>query len=359
MSEPVAPASDLAASIAGPTGLSVSSGLAAWLRANATSFGFSCYQSGQLFLVGTLPDGSVSLNQQNFTRAMGLCWHADRLYLGSHHTVWRLENMLRPGEIGNRVFDRVMVPRNAQTTGDVDIHEVGIDKDGHVIFVNTRYSCLATLDPVHSFRALWKPPFVSQLVAEDRCHLNGMAMMDGAVRYVTAASQSDVVGGWRDERRDGGVLIDCIGDRIVTDGLSMPHSPRIDADGSVILLDSGRGRIVRVDPASGTRIDIAFCPGFLRGLTLHNGHALVTVSKPRNGTFAGLQLDDELAERDNAEPWCGVLVVNLATGNIVEWVRLEGDIIELFDVCAMPDIICPMAVGPNTPEIASTITFPS
>ncbi len=77
---------------------------------------------------------------------------------------------------------------------------------------------------------------------------------------------------------------------------------------------------------------------------------------PRNGTFAGLTLDDELTARD-AEPWCGVLVVNVATGDIVEWVRLEGDIIELFDVCTMPEVACPMAIGPNTPEIAATISF--
>lgn len=357
MTEAVAPPTDPAATIAGPTGLSVSPGLGAWLRSHATSFAFSSYQSGQLFLVGTLPDGSISLNQQNFTRAMGLCWQEDRLYLGTHHQVWRLDNMLNLGEIGNEVFDRVLVPRNAQTTGDVDIHELGIDEGGHVIFVNTRYSCLATLDPVHSFRSLWKPPFISHLAAEDRCHLNGMAMAEGSVRYVTAAGQGDVAGDWREHRGDGGVLIDCVDNRIVADGLSMPHSPRIDADDSVVLLDSGRGRVVRIDPANGERGDIAFCPGFLRGLALHLGHALVTVSKPRNGTFTGLQLDDELRARNNAEPWCGVLVVNLASGNIVEWVRLEGDIIELFDVCVMPGIICPMAIGPNTPEIASTISF--
>ena len=336
--------------------ISVSRGFPAWLLQHRTSLAFSCYQSGQLFLVGVLPDGSVSLNQQNFTRAMGLSWRGSRLYLGALDQIWRLENMLRPGEQANQAFDLLLVPRNAQTTGDIDVHELGVDGDGRVIFVNSKYSCLATLDLVHSFKPVWKPPFISRLAPEDRCHLNGLAMADGAPRYVTAASRSDVVAGWRERRHDGGVLIDVTDGRIVAEGLSMPHSPRVDSDGSVLLLDSGRGQIVRVDPASGARTDIAFCPGFLRGMALHQGHACVTVSRPRDGSFAGLALDDELARRD-AEPWCGVLIVDLANGDIVEWIRLEGGITELFDVAAMPGIRCPMAIGPGTPEVQTMISF--
>ena len=339
------------------TSLTVSRGLANWLLRHRTSLAFSCYQSGQLFLVGVLPDGNVSFNQQKFTRAMGLCWQpAGRLYLGALDQVWRLENMLRPGEIGNGSFDQVLVPRNAQTTGDIDIHELGVDAEGRVLFVNTRYSCLATLDVRHSFQPLWKPHFISRLAPEDRCHLNGLAMVEGVPRYLTAVSRSDIVNGWRERRHEGGVLIDHGDGRIVTDQLSMPHSPRVDADGSIVLLDSGRGQICRIDPASGERRDIAFCPGFLRGLALHQGFAFVTLSKPRNGTFAGLQLDAEMQARD-ATAWCGVMIVDLATGDVVEWIRLEGFISELFDVVAMPGVRCPMAIGPGTIEMQSSISF--
>ena len=131
--------------------------MADWLRTHRASLAFTSYQTGQLFLVGLMPNGTVSFNQQNFARAMGVCYQPGRLYLGSLFQVWRLENMLRPGERGNQSFDMVLVPRNAQTTGDIDIHEVGTDAAGHVIFVNTRYSCIATLDLRHSFRPLWKP----------------------------------------------------------------------------------------------------------------------------------------------------------------------------------------------------------
>lgn len=352
---PSAPGAEQAGPAPGATNIQVSRGFNAWLRSHHTSLAFTSYQTGQLFLVGAHPNGTVSFNQQNFSRAMGVCWKPGRLYLGSLFQLWRLENMLRPGEIGNQAFDQVLIPRNAQTTGDIDIHEVGVDKDGRVIFVNTKYSCLCTLDLTHSFKPIWKPPFISKLAPEDRCHMNGMAIHEGEVRYVTAVSRSDVLSGWRERRHEGGVLIDVQTSRIVTDELSMPHSPRVVGD-QVYALDSGRGRIIRVDPATGQKTDIVFCPGFLRGMAIHDGHAIVTVSKPRDGTFKGLLLDGEIKAHD-AEPWCGVLIVSLSTGDIVEWVRLEGHITELFDVAAMPGVVCPMSVGPATPEIQSTITF--
>ncbi|VXC78328.1 TIGR03032 family protein [Sphingomonas sp. AX6] len=337
--------------------VSASRGLADWLISNGVSLAFTSYQTGQLFTVGVLSDGKISVNQQNYARAMGVCVQAGRLYLGALHQVWRLENMLAPGQLGNGAFDAVYVPRNAQTTGDVDIHELGIDKDGRVIFVNTKYSCLATLDLTHSFKPIWKPPFISKLAAEDRCHLNGLAMEDGVPRYVTAVSRSDVVNGWRERRHEGGVIIDVPSGEIVTDRLSMPHSPCIAEDGSLWALDSGRGQIVRVDRDSGAKTDIAFCPGFLRGLSIHRGHAIATLSKPRDGSFKELALQGELEKRD-AEAWCGIVIVNLVSGDIVEWIRLDGGIEEMFDVAVIPGVRCPMSIGIDTIEAKSTISFP-
>lgn len=337
------------------TQISVSRGFSAWLARTRCSLAFTSYQTGQLFLVGRLPGGKVSFHQQNYSRAMGLHATPQRLYLGSLFQVWRLENVLAPHERANKNFDRLYVPRNAQTTGDIDVHELSVDRAGRVIFVNTKYSCLATTSVTHGFRPLWKPPFISRLAAEDRCHLNGLAMQDGAPAYVTAVSRSDMINGWRDRRHEGGVLIDVRDDRIVTDQLSMPHSPRVAADG-VWLLDSGRGMLARIDPNTGNRQDVAFCPGFLRGLALHAGHAVVTVSLPRDGAFSGLALQDELARRDG-EPWCGVCIVDLRSGDLVEWIRLDGAIKELFDVAVIADVACPMALGVSSPDIQSLVSF--
>jgi uncharacterized protein (TIGR03032 family) len=337
------------------TQISVSRGFGNWLTRNRCSLAFTSYQTGQLFLVGRLPNGQVSFHQQNYVRAMGVHATPARLYVGSLFQIWRLENVLAPHERANENFDRLYVPRNAQTTGDVDVHELSVDRAGRVIFINTKYSCLATLSITHGFRPLWKPPFISRLAAEDRCHLNGLAMQDGLPAYVTAVSRSDMINGWRDRRHEGGVLIDVRDDRVVTDQLSMPHSPRAMPDG-IYLLDSGRGMLARVDPQSGARTDIAFCPGFLRGLAIHNGHAIATVSLPRDGVFAGLALQDELKKRDG-EPWCGVCIVDLRSGDLVEWIRLDGAIKELFDVAAIPDVACPMALGVHSPDIQSLISF--
>jgi len=305
--------------------------------------------------VGMLPSGSVSFNQQNFSRAMGICRDGERLWVGSLFQLWRLENMLRPGELANASFDACFVPREGRTTGDIDIHEIGILADGHPVFVNTKYSCLATIDPVHSFKPLWRPDFISKLGAEDRCHLNGLAMADGAPAYVTAVSQTDVLSGWRARREYGGVIVEVATGRIVTDQLSMPHSPRL-AGGRLYALDSGRGQIIAVDPQTGTREDIAFCPGFLRGMAIHDGFAIVTASKPRDGSFKELPLQAEIAKRDG-EAWCGIFIVDLRHGDIVEWIRLEGAIAELFDVAVLPGLRCPMSLGVATLEIQNSISY--
>src|SRR5262249_25444545 len=136
--------------------------------------------------------------------------------------------------------DRLYVPRVGYTTADLDIHDVVVEASGRVVFVNTRFGCLATLDERDSFKPLWRPPFLSRWAREDRCHLNGLALRDGSARYATAVSTSDVADGWRDRRRDGGVLLDVADNRTIVSGLSMPHSPRW-RDGRVWLLNSGAG----------------------------------------------------------------------------------------------------------------------
>ena len=139
---------------------------------------------------------------------MGVSGDSQRLYLATRTQIVRMENALGPNQRANKTNDKVYVPRNFQTTGSVDLHEVGVRQNGKIVFVNTRYSCLCEPSLVHSFKPIWKPPFISKLAPEDRCHLNGLAMRDGEPRYVTAVCKSDVVDGWRDRRNDGGIIID-------------------------------------------------------------------------------------------------------------------------------------------------------
>ena len=129
------------------------------------------------------------------------------------------------------------------------------------------FGCLATLSQRASFQPLWRPPFLSALVPEDRCHLNGLAMRDGRAAFVTVVSRSDVADGWRDKRRDGGCVLDVASGEAVCTGLSMPHSPRWYRD-RLWVLNSGTGELGSVDLASGRFEPIAFCPGYLRGLVV-------------------------------------------------------------------------------------------
>ena len=125
--------------------------------------------------------------------------------------------------------------------------------------------------------------------AEDRCHLNGLAVIDGAPKYVTVLGTTDEAGGWRERKADGGAILDVPSGEVVDAGLSMPHSPRWH-DGRLWVLESGRGKLAVVDPATGTREDVAEVPGFARGLTFVGRYALVGLSHVREHTFDGLPL---------------------------------------------------------------------
>ena len=326
-----------------------------WMRHETISFAFTSYQTGRLFLVGVDKNRQLSMLQRAFTRAMGLHAGEQHLYVADLYQLWRFDNVLAQGEVYNGEFDRLYVPRLGYTTGDLDIHDIGIGADGKPIFVNSLYSCLATISEVASFRPLWKPPFVSKLAAEDRCHLNGLAMAGDRPCYATAVSRSDAVEGWRDRKHDGGILIEVSTGEIVSKGLSMPHSPRV-RDGKIWLLNSGTGWLGYVDPAAGTFEPVTFCPGFLRGLDFHGRYAIVGTSLPRNIGFVGLELDANLKARDT-EPRCAVLIVNLETGDVVHWLTFESHIIELYDVAFLPGVRHPMHLGFQTNEIRQYITM--
>lgn len=333
-----------------------SKNMAQWLLTQQVSLAYTSYATGRLIVVGVEPGGRLFFNEQNYTRAMGIHYADGQLYVASLYQIWRLSNMLAPGEFANNAFDCVLVPREARTTGYLDIHDLGLDSAKQPIFVNTRYSCLATVDPDFSFRPVWKPRFISALAAEDRCHLNGLAVDGGTPRYATAFSTTDTESGWRQAPRDEGVLIDVQSGEVVAGGLDMPHSPRIH-DGAIWLLESGRGYLVRIDPDSGDKIDIAFCPGYVRGLSFHGDFAIVAVSRAREHSEE-LPLHRELAQH-GAEPWCAILIIDLKQGLICNFIRYEAEITELFDVAVMPGIRNPITVGPSTEEILTAVRFPS
>ncbi len=329
-----------------------------WLAETGGSVAFTTYQAGKLFLLGVGPDGRLSVFERTFARAMGLAASADgrSLLLASEYQIHRFDNVVPAGQADAKGFDAVYAPHAGWVTGDLDVHDVGFGPNGRPIFVNTLFGCIASVSDDHSFRPLWKPPFVSRLAAEDRCHLNGMAMEDGRPRYATAVSRSDVADGWRDRRTAGGVVVDVESNGIVADGLSMPHSPRLHG-GTLWLLNSGTGELGYVDGETGRFEPIGFCPGYARGLSFAGKHAVVGLSLAReNRTFSGLALDDALKARDT-EPRCGLAVIDLASGDMAHWVRIEGVVRELYDVAVLPGVRRPSAIGFKTDEVKRVISI--
>ncbi|MEL7444428.1 MAG: TIGR03032 family protein [Pseudomonadota bacterium] len=340
---------------------SLSGGIVRRLVGMNASLAFTSYQSGFLYMLGGSPQGKAQLHRSAMPKPMGLSADGPgKMVLTTGAQIIRFENVLEEGQRINQTYDGCFMPRNAHLTGQLDGHDVGVRADGSIIFVNTRYNCLATLSDRHSFEPVWKPDFISDIVDEDRCHLNGLAMDDGKPAYVTAVSRSNTIDGWRDRRADGGVVIDVETGDVICEGLSMPHSPRWH-DGKLWVLNAGTGDFGYVELPKkkggiGTFKPVAFCPGFLRGLAFYGQFAFVGLSRPRYERFEGLALDKRLIEADS-EAWCGVQVIDTKTGNCVDWFRIDGDVGELYDVEIIAGFNCPMTVSPNSPDAASLITF--
>ena len=338
---------------------SMSPGLSGFLGTNRIGLAVSSYQSGKFYLLGQNKDGGLLVDERFFRKAMGICVpDKETLLLATLFQIVKFKNVLEPGQEVNHVFDTCYVPRELYVTGELDAHNVGQLKDGRIVFVNTTHNCLATTSERHSFTPLWKPPFVSKIVKEDRCHLNGLAMEDGVPRYVTAVSKSDTIDGWRDRRFDGGIVIDVATGEIVIGGLSMPHSPRV-YDGKLYVLNSGTGELGWVEPAEKAADAkfhvVAFCPGFVRGLGFHGNFAFVGLSKPRYERFEGLALDKKLKDADS-EPWCGVQIIDLNTGACVHWFRIDGAIGELYDVAVVPGVTRAMSLSFASNEVLGLVT---
>jgi uncharacterized protein (TIGR03032 family) len=332
-----------------------SAGFTGWLADQGISLAFTTYQSSRLFLVGHERDGKVSVNERLFRRAMGMWSDGQTIWLSTLYQLWRLENVLPPG-LPYMDHDRLYVPRLCHVTGGINVHDIGVDAEGTPTFIATQFSCLAAPSATHNFRPLWKPPFISALLPEDRCHLNGLAMRDGRPRYATALAETDTRQGWRRVPRDRGCLMDIDADEVLLRGLAVPHSPRW-FDDTLWLLQSGSGILCRVDLTALRCEAVALCPGYLRGFSVVGRYAVVGLSKPRRaGAFDEFDLAHVL-DRHKLQPRCGIAVVDLVSGQVVHWLWLEGFVTEIYDVVVLPDVQRPMAVGFLNDQIETVLTI--
>jgi uncharacterized protein (TIGR03032 family) len=302
------------------------------LRRLGISLAVSTYQAGKVILVRE-DGGTINTHFRSFQKPMGIAAANGRLTIGGANTVWTYRDMpavahkLEPAG----KYDACYLPRTIHVTGDVDIHEMAYDGAGELVIVNTRFGALCTLDADHSFNPFWRPPFLSALTPEDRCHLNGLCMVNGRAKYVTALGETDTRGGWRENKKDGGILMDVDSGEVLLRGLSMPHSPRL-YDNRLWLLESGEGSLVRVDLQEQTWHTITKLPGFTRGIDFIGPLAFIGLSQVReSAVFSGIPLVERLDERT-----CGVWVVDIQTGETVAFLRFEEGVQEIFAVQILP-----------------------
>ena len=247
------------------------------LRQAKASLVVSTYQAGKLIL---LRAGEQGLNTHfvSLPKPMGVAFNGGRLSVGSGPRVIDYFNMSNVGPKVEPVnsHDGAFLARQTHVTGDIDIHEMGFADDGELWIVNTKKSCLCTLDVQHSVVPRWRPPFISGYDLTDRCHLNGLGMRDGKPKYVSALGTSDKPAGWRENKAFGGMIMDIDSNEMIVDGLSMPHSPRW-YQNKLWVLESGAGQLITIDPATGDKTVVAQVPGFCRGIDFIERYA-ITVS---------------------------------------------------------------------------------
>ena len=312
------------------------------------------YQSGRVVLVRAEDSQKLNTHLRMFESPMGVAATQHALAIGTKNDIrlyWNQRDVTAkldpPGK-----HDACFVPRQVHVTGDVRIHEVAF-AENELWFVNTRFSALCTLDREHSFVPRWRPPFVTHLAPEDRCHLNGMAIIDQRVRYVTALGETNADNGWRDHKTTGGVVIDVESGESVVRNLCMPHSPRW-YGGRFWFLESGKGTLATADLATGKVETVTELPGFTRGLAFAGPFAFIGLSQVRESNiFGGLPLAERVAQRQ-----CGVWVVDVRTGQVVAFLRFEGSVQEIFDVQVLHGMRFPELLEPSSPLVSTSYVLP-
>ncbi len=303
------------------------------LRELDCSLVISTNQADKLIFISPSGDDGLVQLARNFTRAMGVAAAGDRLAVATESEVVVLRNApdlapLYPAK--PNTYDAFYVPRACYFTGPVDLHDLAFAAEG-LWAVNTVFSCLCLVDETASFNSQWLPPFVSKLCPEDRCHLNGMAMVDGAPGWATALGATDTPKGWRNDRLGGGVVIHVPSAEVAICGLAMPHSPRL-FDNQLFLLSAAEGKLLRADPERGSFEDIVQLPGFARGLARHGDYLFAGISRLRKRHLFG---DLPIARQ---EPFCGVVLIHLPSGRIAGSLRYLASCEEIYDVQVLPGI---------------------
>ncbi len=302
----------------------------------------------------------INVSFHPFEKPMGMAFRPGWLLIGTRTQVWSLRSApdvaASLDSLGH--YDACYLPRFSHFTGNIQCHELAwlepslpggtsAPNKPELCIVNTLFSCLCTVHSAFNFVPRWKPAFVMALLPEDRCHLNGLAVAGGKPRYATVLAETDSSQGWRTMKVGGGCVIDVANSETVCRGLTMPHSPRLAGD-RLLLLHSGLGELITLEPASGRWETIAALPGYTRGLAIHGNLAFIGLSRIRAGSS---QEGVPIAARGE-QLQCGFAVVDLRSGGILASFQFTSGIDELFDVQVLPGACSPFLAGPFADRVS-------
>lgn len=312
------------------------------------------YQAGKMVIVRADGD-SINTHFCGYKKPMGMAANRSHLAVGTQTSIQILRNM---PDVARKLdppgtYDACYIPRMTHVTGDIDIHEMAWSGND-LWFINTRFSCLCSFDADHSFTPRWRPSFVSAYTPEDRCHLNGLGMVNGKPKYVTALGETDGNESWRQNKAHGGILMDVTTGKVLLRGISMPHSPRW-YDKRLWLLESGNGSLTIVDLAESRLHTVAELPGYTRGIDFFGRLAFIGLSQVRDSVlFSGIPLVERLQD----ERFSGVWVVNIDTGQTVAFLRFEEAVQEIFSVQVLPGLRFPHVLDIGDERVSNSYVLP-
>jgi len=308
--------------------------MAAWLHGLNGSLAITTYTSGKLVLASSKGE-KLHFRTRRFARPMGLAVHGRRMAIAARDQI----HLFRRSE-----EDAVYQLVQSYQTGKLNVHDLAFSRHG-IVFANTRFNCIARVSQRKRFARAWQPPFISVMVAQDCCHLNGVGLSQGRVAMATAFCETDERGDWRKhDRFNSGVLIDVPTHSVVARGLCMPHSPRR-YRGTWWLCNSGHGSLSQFDPDSGACREVCSLPGFTRGLTFVDHHALVGLSKIRPQHI----LDAPPVRERHPDLIAGVALVNLTTGRqegLLEFITGGNEVFEVTFLKGVRQAEVVMPTGP-------------
>jgi len=313
-----------------------------WLNDIKHAFFLSSYKTAQVYSFGYLHNPEeqqkLSLWITSFNRPMGMHCDEKDMWISSSGNLWKYQNQGKSVDGNFGEFDATYSPRFSYFGSDIDSHDICVDVDGNPYYCSATFSCICVPSTTHGFKVWWKPPWITKIASEDRCHLNGICSRDGKPRYVTSACQGNVTNAWRENRIGKGIVYDIFEDRVVCSGLTMPHSPRWH-NGKLWVLEAGTGWIGEVDFETGKLIKRAWIPGFLRGICFVRDEFIVVGSSDDRyeKSFSELPLGDEM-KKNGVSAKCGIFVFDLKTMNQVHHLTFGGGITEIYDVCSAPNI---------------------